>query len=391
MNRRAAEYHIRRIANSILAMEFPTQDAFDKYMDEHPDADPRHHRVVQQQTQAPAKQEKPTEKKDVPKEKAPEQKQAPEKGAPAPKGKYFTDEEMSLPGEAHQKAKDEESVYKDAEAAQEHMLEWLDRGKGIDKKLGLQHFDLSKTKSIDLDASGPILVTAPLKGRERARQKIQTEEGGDWSRLTDAVRATIAVDSPDEIDGVMKTLHESGMKLARQPKNRFEQPIHGYRDILMNVSYENGHVGELQIHIKKMLKAKEVLGGHKLYEQIREIKGRAAKEGKRNLTNDEQKTVDNLESKMDELYGAAWKDIAGRKASMSTKVAADGTRYYNYNGSPAIYERNKFPVIYINGKEVVFYDFWKFLHNADEITKDEYEKMMKKRVQQRMMERSGSR
>jgi hypothetical protein len=53
----------RRFKGSLIAMDFPTQDAYDKYMKEHPDADKSKHTVKETQKE-PAKKE-PAKKHDV--------------------------------------------------------------------------------------------------------------------------------------------------------------------------------------------------------------------------------------------------------------------------------------------------------------------------------------
>jgi uncharacterized protein (UPF0212 family) len=52
-------------------------------------------------------------------------------------------------------------------------------------------------------------------------------------------------------------------------------------------------------------------------------------------------------------------------------------KYYEFNGNPVIVEGKKYPVANINGKEVIIYDSWKFMHGAELITKGEYNKMLK--------------
>jgi predicted RNA-binding Zn-ribbon protein involved in translation (DUF1610 family) len=52
------------VVRELTAIEFPTQDAYDKYMKEHPDADKSLHRVVETKKETPAKEEK-TERKPV--------------------------------------------------------------------------------------------------------------------------------------------------------------------------------------------------------------------------------------------------------------------------------------------------------------------------------------
>lgn len=54
MNRMVVASELLRIAKDLLAIEFPTQDAMDKYLKEHPDADRSNHKVVPTKKEAPA-------------------------------------------------------------------------------------------------------------------------------------------------------------------------------------------------------------------------------------------------------------------------------------------------------------------------------------------------
>lgn len=51
-----------KIAKNLVAIEFDTQDAYDKYMKDHPDADKSNHRVKKTERKEPAKKEKPAKK-----------------------------------------------------------------------------------------------------------------------------------------------------------------------------------------------------------------------------------------------------------------------------------------------------------------------------------------
>jgi hypothetical protein len=268
-----------------IAFEFDTKEALDKYLKEHPKADKRNHSVkkqinkVQQETQ-------------------------PHKGETK---QLFTDEELSLPKEAHQKVKTKEEVYKQAQEAQDQMLNFLDRGQGMDKKLGAKHYDNSKEAMKELDNPGIVIITAPLKGEKRAEEKVNSDYEGDWSRLTDAVRASIAVDKYEDIPNVVKSLKESGIKLAKKPKDRFSSPNEvGYRDTLMNVEYPNGHIGELQLHVKPMLRAKEI--GHKEYEKVRTLDAKMKQEKRVEMTDEEYKIKQAAEEKQKQIYSAAWNE-----------------------------------------------------------------------------------
>ena len=65
MNRTAVAKELLAIAKDLLAMDFPTQDAYDKYMKEHPDADKSLHTVKETKKDESSKGE--TTKKDEPK------------------------------------------------------------------------------------------------------------------------------------------------------------------------------------------------------------------------------------------------------------------------------------------------------------------------------------
>ena len=57
MNRKAVARELLAMARELVGMEFPTQDAMDKYLKEHPDADKSNHRVVETKKEGPAKKE----------------------------------------------------------------------------------------------------------------------------------------------------------------------------------------------------------------------------------------------------------------------------------------------------------------------------------------------
>src|SRR5699024_8411496 len=123
-------------------------------------------------------------------------------------------------------------IYKMADEALPQFNDWLE---GISDALGFSaEHDLDK---IDYSAPGSIVVIVDkLKGRERARQKTYGENHGNWNELLDVVRGTIAVDSFGDLYRTVDELKKRGIKLARLPKNRFDDPTpQGYRDLMMNV------------------------------------------------------------------------------------------------------------------------------------------------------------
>ena len=217
------------------------------------------------------------------------------------------DEYAHLGTTIHQNTGSKEQLAKDAkEVSRAGPSTSLNRGTGLDAKLGGgtvirgdqgEHaHDLASTK-------GPAIIIGPMKNLDqRAEQKVKTELGGDWSKLGDAVRASIAVDSHEDIPKVIEHLKASGIEVARQPKDRFVNPTeNGYRDDLLNVKYPNGHIGEIQIHTKALLDAKGEGGGHKLYERVRDIEN---KSNGREKTPEESAEINKLNEASKKIFNA---------------------------------------------------------------------------------------
>lgn len=304
----------------------------------------------------------------------------PKKEPKSPETKsFFSEAELSNSGKAEQpNVKTKKELFAQASEAQDQMLDWLDRGEGVDKKLGLKHYDIDKGDTPDLDKEGAILITAPVKGEKRAEEKVNSDFGGDWSKLTDAVRASIAVDSFDDIEGVMKTLRDTGMKLATKPTDRFANPTDvGYRDIKLNVEYPNGHVGELQVHLKSMIKAKEE--AHKDYEVVRSIAAKAKVDDRYVRTNEEEVIFSKANERMTKTYSDAWGKSTQKEANLYAKtITSDELKYYVYRGSPSVVGKKKYPVAITDGKFRILHDTFKFQHEAEEISEKEYDKMISK-------------
>lgn len=146
------------------------------------------------------------------------------------------------------------------------------------------------------EGSGPRVTVAPPKGARRMIEKAVLDYDGDLSQVKDAVRAAVAVDSPADVPRVAAAIR-SQFKVVRE-KNRFDQPINGgYRDMLFNVRLKGGLVGEVQVHVKPLLKAKETMG-HKLYTEMRRY---AAMSGEAART-----AVSRLQEQSLALYSGAW-------------------------------------------------------------------------------------
>lgn len=348
------------LLRGVQAREFSSPEALKNYLKEHPKADPKNHTV----------------KKPGPKPAAPTQ--SPER----PSKRLFTEAEEKLPEVARQPQKDPTELFKKAEEAHEQQLDLLNRGKGLDSVLKARVVRGDKKEKPDLDAPGPVVVIGPMKNQARSEEKVKADFGGDWSRLNDVVRASVAVDSMEDVEGVMAELRKKGVKLARKPKDRFSSPTSaGYRDAMFNVVYPNGHVGEIQVHLKGILKAKDA--GHKFYEEVRSISAKAKEAGRETLTEEEQKIVDEANEKMKDLYQKAWESSTKKSEKVPKprpekpgKKAADrvaATFYYDFNGIPAKVDARRFPTKYTPGGLVVEYDLQKFFAEATPITKSVYE------------------
>jgi hypothetical protein len=77
-----------------------------------------------------------------------------------------------------------------------------------------------------------------------------------------------------------------------------------------HIKQPNGHITELQLHSKQILDVKGGTG-HKLYEQIREINGKAILEN-RPLDASELKLQNSLLKESETLYGSALKGFLGQ-------------------------------------------------------------------------------
>lgn len=164
------------------------------------------------------------------------------------------------------------------------------------------------------DSDRGFLFMGPLKGQERAEEKVRTDYNGDWSQVRDMVRATIAVPMVTQIPKVLAELKAAGIELAQKPKNNLVKPLPGgYRDLNLIVKLPNGLLAELQVHIKPMTLAKEK--GHKPYETTRSIEGKYRENGVGSDTSkwdagDREKHAAAMQEQ-EKLYGDAWEKAKG--------------------------------------------------------------------------------
>ena len=158
------------------------------------------------------------------------------------------------------------------------------------------------TQKVASQLGGEALIPETLKARERAMEKIVADYGGDASRITDLARSSVIFETEEQVLQALDIL-EHDMNVIRT-KNRFQSPVNGYRDVLLNILMPNGHIVEMQLHLRSILEAKYEFGD-KLYQEIRAIEADAIQE-QRDLTLDETKQIEQLRSQAEKIYNEAF-------------------------------------------------------------------------------------
>ena len=292
---------------------------------------------------------------------------------------FFSSSEMNLPEKARQSVNTKDELFLKACEANGYMLDWLNRGRGLDKQLGLRRVDLNPNDLEgffrEFDKPGAVLVFPSMKGEDRATEKVETDYDGDWARLVDVIRATIAVERYEDLQIVVNALRDSGMVLARRPEDSFvKQSAWGFRRLKVNVVYPNGHIGEVQIHLKGIFRV--CVQVHKLYRKAQDIAIQAQEAGRDWLTAVEAEVVYKLTRFIFDKNEEAWRQYASVMASNLRFSFMEETAYYEYGGHPVEAGVWKFPVLFVGGKRIVIYDLARLLSKATGITKDEFDLMM---------------
>ncbi|EFK05522.1 conserved hypothetical protein [delta proteobacterium NaphS2] len=196
-----------------------------------------------------------------------------------------------------QHTRDLNSLYRDAAAAHKHLQQI--------------------TQNIAACTGGKAVFPpgGGLKGRKRAEEKIEVELGGDASQLMDITRSSIAYDTVDQVYGALTYILRQGYEVVRLKDRALEPLPSGFWDIHLNLCMPNGHIAELQLHLKA-IQAYSNGPGHRLYEKIRTMESRAFRE-KRPLTLEERERIDRFNCEQRQFYQAAFKK--GQVASKGTK------------------------------------------------------------------------
>lgn len=157
------------------------------------------------------------------------------------------------------------------------------------------------TDEVAQATGGASKIPDGLKGRERALEKITDDYGGDAAHVVDLTRSSIYYDSVDDMYRGFDALSER-VDIVRV-KDRVANPTSdGYRDMLVNVRTSDGHVGEIQVHLKPIIEAKGK--AHGLYEEAEVLRRRLSNQG--SLAADEAAELNRLQNEMRETYDAAY-------------------------------------------------------------------------------------
>ena len=169
------------------------------------------------------------------------------------------------------------------------------------------HFDNTNLKIAE--ELGGRAAIVPLKGSQRAVDKITKSYDNDPTKIKDLLRTTIEIKSLKDVDSAIEKLKaEYGTPVKL--RNLLDPKVDslggsGYRDVNMVVEV-NGSYAEVQINLPAMMEAKEKAHGY--YEEVRIILEDAAQAGKQ-LNVYEEAKVNKLNDKMKALYDAAWESI----------------------------------------------------------------------------------
>ena len=122
------------------------------------------------------------------------------------------------------------------------------------------HRELTREIEIAARDAGVTPIAAPLKGRERAEQKIRDKYAGDLNRITDVARGGVEAPTPEAANQFVAILARR-YRVLDEGWNVVEG---GYFDRKLTVVFDDGQLGEVQLWVPGMLEVKKARG-HKLY------------------------------------------------------------------------------------------------------------------------------
>ena len=109
-----------------------------------------------------------------------------------------------------------------------------------------------------------------IKKVRRIYFKLATKYKGDVSKVTDCAAISIVFTSAEGLERAAAWV--LAFKKVLTFKNRLKHPTdEGYRDLMFTVGMTDGHVCEVQLHLKEMMDAKKSGAGHAMYKVCRRV------------------------------------------------------------------------------------------------------------------------
>ena len=109
-----------------------------------------------------------------------------------------------------------------------------------------------------------------IKKVRRIYFKLATKYKGDVSKVTDCAAISIVFTSAEGLERAAAWVCAHASTLTF--KNRLKHPTdEGYRDLMFTVGMTDGHVCEVQLHLKEMMDAKKSGAGHAMYKVCRRV------------------------------------------------------------------------------------------------------------------------
>lgn len=176
---------------------------------------------------------------------------------------------------------------------------------------------------------------APVKGLERAEEKLGAAYKGDASRLVDLCGGTIKYDNPDDLINGFGLVNSNPMfKVVRIKNSLAKGKMYGdinlsiemaggmdYVDDNGKKQHYAGFIVELQLHLAPIANTKE--HAHKEYEKQRTIEAKYGDKSPKDAryTAEDKAAWQDLQTKMDVAYGAAWAEVGAAELTTPAVVA----------------------------------------------------------------------
>lgn len=174
---------------------------------------------------------------------------------------------------------------------------------------------------------GSYPAVAPVKGRERAEEKILEDYDGDPTQIKDLLRGALIIPDLESGQATIAAIEEIFETVGRPRLTLVEGgSSDGYVDIKYNVRI-NDHVGEVQANVASMIVAKELFG-HGFYEIARSTPVTLENQPKHAALTAAQKAI---YGRARELVGAPLKSIEQRLRVLSSGQERKVNRQYGFS------------------------------------------------------------